>query len=419
VIEALIRPWRRASTWWGFVYAQLGFFVATLTFSFMITLLAISVGLLIVLPLAVPFAWLLFVLGDAFGRVERSRLRALLGVELADPHEPPQPGSWWSKLKARVRSGSRWREIGYLIGSFPVTAIGLAATLVAWCGSAALVALPAYIGALPDETASFGLFTLTWGPGVALAALVGLLGLAVVAPWTTVGVAALETAMARSLLGPAPGDELSRKVQQLEVSRTAAVDSAEAERRRIERDLHDGAQQRLVSLAMDLGQATEQFDSDLDSAKELVVDAHREAKAALTDLRDLVRGFHPAILEDRGLDAALSALVARSPVAVTMDVDVAERPSSAIESTAYFVVSEALANLAKHARATRASVSIVRRGDRLVVEVTDDGVGGADPAAGTGLRGLAERVAAVDGWMHVLSPEGGPTTVLVEMPCGS
>jgi signal transduction histidine kinase len=170
---------------------------------------------------------------------------------------------------------------------------------------------------------------------------------------------------------------------------------------------------------MDLGQATERFDTDLDTAKELVVEAHQEAKAALADLRNLVRGFHPAILEDRGLDAALSAVVAHSPVPVTLSVDVPERPPSVIESTAYFVVTEALTNLAKHAKATRATVAIVRRGDRLVVEVTDDGVGGADPAAGTGLRGLAERVAAVDGWMQVLSPEGGPTTILVEMPCGS
>jgi signal transduction histidine kinase len=254
---------------------------------------------------------------------------------------------------------------------------------------------------------------------VAIAGVVGLLGLLLLAPWTTVGVAAFESAMARRLLGPPPSEDLSRQVRQLEERRSAAVDSAEAERRRIERDLHDGAQQRLVSLAMGLGQATERFDTDLDTAKELVVEAHKEAKAALADLRDLVRGFHPAILEDRGLDAALSALVARSPVPVTLNVDVAERPSSAIESTAYFVVGEALTNVAKHAQATRASVSIVRRGDRFVVEVADDGVGGADPAAGTGLRGLAERVSAVGGWMQVLSPEGGPTTILVELPCAS
>jgi signal transduction histidine kinase len=170
---------------------------------------------------------------------------------------------------------------------------------------------------------------------------------------------------------------------------------------------------------MDLGRARERFDADPEGAKTLVADAHEEAKAALSDLRGLVRGIHPAILTDRGLDAALSAVIARSSVPVTMSVDVAERPPAAVESTAYFVVTEALANVAKHAHATKASVTIVRKGDRLVAEVTDDGVGGADPARGSGLHGLADRVSAVGGRMDLLSPSGGPTTVLVELPCAS
>ena len=417
-MTAPLRPWRRGELWWRLGYTQLGFFVATLTFTVMITLLATTAGLVIVLPLAIPVAWLMFVFGDWFGRLERARLRGTLGIDAAYPHERER-GSWWTKLKARARSGSRWREIAFLIANFPVAALGFAITLVAWSGSLALATLPLYLGALPSDTARFGLFELTWGPEVAAAAAIGVVGLAFIAPWTTFGIAAVETAMARRLLGPSPDVALSREVERLEASRTAAVDSAEAERRRIERNLHDGAQQRLVSLAMGLGQATEQFDSDLDTAKELVVEAHQEAKAALSDLRDLVRGFHPAILEDRGLDAALSALVARSPVPVTLNVDVAERPPSAVESTAYFVVGEALTNIAKHADATRASVSILRRGARLVVEVTDDGSGGADPTKGTGLRGLTERVSALGGWMQVLSPKGGPTTILVELPCES
>jgi signal transduction histidine kinase len=418
MIETVLRPWRRAGTWWGLVHTLLGILVGTITFSLTITFLALSVSLLIVFPLAIPFALLLFVLARAMGRVERSRVSALLGIEIADPHAPLE-GSWWAKLKREVRTKSRWREIGYLIALLPVAAVAAVVTIAAWCGSAALVALPAYIWALPGDSAKFGLFEVSPGAGLVVAAIVGLIGLVLVAPWVTVGVAATEAGLARGLLGPTRDEEFARKVQQLEVSRTAAVDSAEAERRRIERDLHDGAQQRLVALAMDLGQAAEQFDTDLDTAKELVVGAHQEAKAALSDLRNLVRGIHPAILEDRGLDPALSALVARSPVPVTLKVDVAERPPVAIESTAYFVVAEALANVAKHAEATKATVTIVRQGDRLVVEVTDNGAGGADPAAGTGLKGLSERVAAVDGWMKVLSPAGGPTTVLVEMPCAS
>jgi signal transduction histidine kinase len=170
---------------------------------------------------------------------------------------------------------------------------------------------------------------------------------------------------------------------------------------------------------MDLGAARERLDVDPEGAKALVVEAHEEAKAALKELRDLVRGIHPVILEDRGLDAALSAVIARSPVPVDLRVDLSGRLAATVESAAYFVVSESLTNIARHAHARRAHVGIVRSGDRLVVEVRDDGVGGADPARGTGLQGLQERVASLGGTMDVLSPLGGPTTLLVELPCGS
>jgi signal transduction histidine kinase len=252
-----------------------------------------------------------------------------------------------------------------------------------------------------------------------IAALVGLSALVVVAPWVTLGLARLDVRVARWLLGCGSKDELGARVTQLESSRAAAVDSAEAERRRIERDLHDGAQQRLVSLAMGLGAARRRLDDDPEVGRQMVAEAHEDAKAALREIRDLVRGIHPVILEDRGLDAALSAVVARSPVPVALEVDVAERPPATVESTAYFVVSEALTNVARHAGATRASVAIVRAGDRLVVEVHDDGCGGADPATGTGLAGLRNRVTGLGGTMHVVSPDGGPTTLLVELPCGS
>ncbi|HEX6568039.1 MAG TPA: ATP-binding protein, partial [Acidimicrobiales bacterium] len=168
-----------------------------------------------------------------------------------------------------------------------------------------------------------------------------------------------------------------------------------------------------------LGTARERLESDPEGGARLVADAHDEAKAALKEIRDLVRGIHPVILEDRGLDAALSAVVARSAVPVSLDVDVAERPPPAVESAAYFVVTEALTNVARHAHATRAAVAIARAGDRLVVEVRDDGVGGADPDRGSGLRGLRDRVTALGGTMRLVSPPGGPTTLLVDVPCGS
>ena len=207
---------------------------------------------------------------------------------------------------------------------------------------------------------------------------------------------------------------------QLETSRSAAVDSAEAERRRIERDLHDGAQQRLVALAANLGAAREKLDhGEIEEGRTMVAVAHEEAKSALREIRDLVRGIHPVILEDRGLDAALSAVVARSPIPVTLDVDVAVRPPAAVESAAYFVVNEALTNVARHAMATKAFVNIARAGDRLVIEVRDDGIGGADMSLGSGLRGLRDRVAGLGGTMYVISPHGGPTTISVELPCAS
>jgi signal transduction histidine kinase len=197
------------------------------------------------------------------------------------------------------------------------------------------------------------------------------------------------------------------------------VDASIDERRRIERDLHDGAQQRLVALAMDLGMARERMESDPASARQLVGEAHEEAKRALAEIRDLVRGIHPAVLTDRGLDAAVSALAGRSPIPVTVTADLPGRLPEAIESTAYFVVAEGLANVAKHSGAGRAAVILRRRGDRLAVEVSDDGRGGADPARGSGLRGLGDRVAAVDGDLVLERTADGLTVLRAELPCGS
>ena len=419
VMRTLFRPWQTARTWWAITHACLDIFVGTVTFTVMITLLSLTAGLLIVFPIAIPIIWLTFAAGEVLGRLERSRTRALLGVDIPNPHRPLERPTWWGRLMERVRSGSRWREIAYLVLLLPIAGVTFTLTVVMWCGSAALLALPIYVHALPDHVAKFGLFSVHAGGGAWPAAAIGVVGLALVAPWATVGIAAVETRIARALLGPPARDDLADRVTRLEASRVAAVESAEAERRRLERDLHDGAQQRLVGLAMDLGRANEQFDRDPEKARELVVGAHQEAKAALSDLRELVRGFAPAVLADRGLDAALSAVVARSPVPVELHVEVPERPPAPIESTAYFVVTEALTNVAKHARASRATVAIARRGDRLVVEVSDDGIGGADTTLGTGLRGLEERVRAVGGWMRVMSPAGGPTTLMAELPCGS
>lgn len=213
--------------------------------------------------------------------------------------------------------------------------------------------------------------------------------------------------------------ELAQRVDELQGSRARVVDAAEAERRRIERDLHDGAQQRLVALAMNLGRARARYDEDPETARRLLDEAHNDAKHALVELRDLARGLHPAVLTDRGLDAALSGLAGRSPIPVSLDVDVEPRCSPTIEAIAYFVVSEALANVAKHSGARRVDVVAHRVDDRLRLVVTDDGAGGAVVGNGSGLAGLADRVGGVDGTFVVSSPDGGPTVLTVELPCAS
>ncbi|HEX2048815.1 MAG TPA: sensor domain-containing protein [Acidimicrobiales bacterium] len=419
MIEHLLRPVRSASTWPALVHGMLDLPMGLAISVPVYVLFPLAVALLLTFPLALPFIWGLFWFARLAGQVERSRLAALHGVALPDPIGPLAPGSWWNRLGQRLTSVPRWKEIGYTVLRLPTGTAFFVVLTVLWSGSATLVLLPLYVLALPGEVARFGLFDVGFGVPVLGAAAVGLAGLLVVAPWATVVIGRLDVALARRLLAPDPGAELAAAAARAETGRAAAVESAESERRRIERDLHDGAQQRLVTLAMSLGDARERLDTDPETGRRLVAEAHEEAKAALKEIRDLVRGIHPVILEDRGLDAALSAVIARSPIPVELTVDVDPRPQPAVESTAYFVVSEALANVARHARATRAYVAIVRKGDRLIVEVRDDGIGGADPANGTGLAGLAERVTGMGGTTDLLSPVGGPTTLLVELPCGS
>jgi signal transduction histidine kinase len=418
VISDVLRPWREASTWWSLAHVFMDLVIGTVMFTVTVVLAVTSVALLITFPLALPFVWLLFVTARVMSAVERSRVDALLGERLTDAVPPLVARTPWRRLVERVKSLDRWREIAYHVLALPKGIVTTVGASIAWCGSAALVLLPLYVSDLPGGTAKFWLFEVGSGPAAYAATVVGLCGL-VVAPWVTRALARLDVIVARWLLTPRRRDQLGEQVGRLETRRAAAVDSAEAERRRIERDLHDGAQQRLVALAMGLGAARQRLETDPESGARLVADAHEEAKAALKEIRDLVRGIHPVILEDRGLDAALSAVVARSPVPVSLDVAVAERPSATVESAAYFVVAEALTNVARHAHATRASVAIARAGDRLIVEVRDDGIGGADPSGGTGLQGLHDRVTALGGTMHIVSPDGGPTTLLVDLPCAS
>jgi signal transduction histidine kinase len=211
---------------------------------------------------------------------------------------------------------------------------------------------------------------------------------------------------------------LARRVETLETTRAGAVEEQDAELRRIERDLHDGAQARLVALGMSLGMAEQKFRTDPEGAQQLLAEARAGVAEALRELRDLARGVYPPVLSDRGLEAALVSLADRSPLRTTVDVALADRPAQQAEAAAYFVAAEALANAAKHSGATRVAIRVARTGGQLAVEVTDDGRGGADPS-GSGLSGLRRRVEALDGSLSVDSPAGGPTTIRAELPCGS
>jgi signal transduction histidine kinase len=218
-----------------------------------------------------------------------------------------------------------------------------------------------------------------------------------------------------------PGNALghaSARVRRAE-TRAGAVDAQAAELHRIERDLHDGAQARLVALALDLGLAREKLETDPDSARVLVESAHEEAKTAIKELRELVRGIHPSILSDRGLDAALTALAARCPVPVALSVRLHGRLPAAVEAAAYFVVNEALANVAKHSGATRCEVDVERANGSIAIEVSDDGRGGASSSLGTGIAGLERRLRSLDGRLVLKSPVGGPTTLRADIPCAS
>ncbi len=261
---------------------------------------------------------------------------------------------------------------------------------------------------------------------VGLVAALAAVALPVAAPPVARWVARTDASSARQLLGPSRSEELARQVTSLARAQTETVAATDAERRRIERDLHDGAQQRLVSLALNLGMARAALPAESGPAGRVIEAAHDEAVLALAELRDFVRGLHPAVLNDRGLDAALSGIAARAPLPVRLQVDVTPRCPASVEAVAYFLVSDALTNVAKHAQASRAHVTVMRVGDMVRVVVRDDGWGGAAipgaapgaDGAGTGLLGLRQRAASVHGTLIVDSPAGGPTTITAVLPCG-
>ena len=377
-----------------------------------LTLLLLGIPLLIVYPigLLVLFSWLWVVRGLA--AFDRARVGVLLRSDIPRPPRRRGGGSWHQRFWSSMSDPVTWREFAYLQLLLPLGIFTFTLALFAWSIPLSLLATPflmAQLGA--DLTAPGFLMLAIASPLVGLAALAWL-------PWMIGALARLDVAVAHAMLGPTEGDRLGRRVSELASSRSRMVDATEQERRRIERDLHDGAGQQLVSLAMTLGMAKEKFATDPEAAQALVDEGHQEAKQALATLRNIVRGISPAILSDRGLGAALSSVAARSTIPVALEVNLPHRLDPGVEGIAYYLVCEALANVARHSGATGASVRTVVRGDVLEIEVSDNGRGGANAALGTGLAGLADRVAAVDGRFQIESPPGGPTVLRAEIPCG-
>ncbi len=325
-----------------------------------------------------------------------------------------------------------WRGVGYVLLKLPVAAAACYVLVAFWFTGLANLILPIWwvrsqgftlhtadgpgmpvTTALPGFRVNF--YVSSW-PETFLVAAIGAVTL-LAAPWATRALVTADRWLVRSLLGPG---SLSARVRDLEETRAHAVDDSAATLRRVERDLHDGAQARLVALAMSLGMAREKLAdgasaADLARARTLVDTAHRGAKDAISELRDLARGIHPPVL-DRGLAEALSTLAARSAIPVTVTVSVPRRPTPAIETIAYFCAAELLANAAKHSAAREVTIDAAERGGTLRLCVTDEGRGGADPGRGSGLAGLQQRVRTVDGRLSVISPAGGPTQVTVELP---
>jgi signal transduction histidine kinase len=360
------------------------------------------------------------------GSLQRMLATRLLGVRVAAP--PPVPRSPGGRAwpGPGPRDGAGWRVIAYQLAKLPVGLIELYAVSL-WIGGLLNLSYPLLWGAFRNHPPGvrlspvplftpFGLFSVATLPGTFAAAAAGA-GMLLVAPWVTRAVTSVDAWLIRGLLGPG---RLAQRVHDLELSRALAVDDSAALLRRLERNLHDGAQIRLATLAMNLGMARRKLGDggevpDAAAVRELLDAALRGAKDALAELRSLARGIHPPVL-DNGLADAFASLAADSAIPVELAVSIPVRPTPAIETIAYFCAAELLANAAKHSNAAKIAIRAAGQREVLLLSVADDGTGGADPARGSGLSGLTQRVAVVDGRLTIASPPGGPTEITVELP---
>ncbi|WP_214404846.1 sensor histidine kinase [Pseudonocardia lacus] len=408
---------RRAAAELGQLLTAAGIGLAGL---FLLVLMLISVPAGLVAGVGIP----LFVTASRLARrladLQRRRVGAVLGQPIPSPY-PPLPTGLFAQARALVRASATWRDLTWSLCQLVVGVAGAGLGLGLWLTAGQCLVAPLLRVVLPAD-ATFDPVVLELvgrsGPTTWLLVPVGA-ALVVVAHRVPRPVLVGQARLAAALLEPTAAVALSARVDELTATRTAAVDASAVELRRVERDLHDGAQVRLVAVAMSLGMAEDVIDSDPAAAKALMVEAKAGTGAALSELRDLVRGIHPPVLADRGLPGALQALALGGGIPVELDVRLDRRLTDPVESAAYFAVAEGLTNAIRYSSAHRIQVAVLDEGRVLRIRVRDDGRGGADPTRGTGLRGIRRRLSAFDGTLRVSSPVGGPTVLDMELPCAS
>ncbi|HEV7845629.1 MAG TPA: sensor domain-containing protein [Thermoleophilaceae bacterium] len=413
-MRALFRQILDARTWGRIAYLLLALPLGVAEFSFLVTAISFGFGTaitLIGLPVLVAsvYAW------RWLAQLERRIIGRLTQVEIPSPYRSdPAAARWWQRLAARLADPATWKDLAFLLLQLPLGILSFSITVVVFGFGLRLLFAPIYWHPFADGDwiSVLGLDSLGWAfAAVPVGALILLFGIPLLGH-----LGRLYTWLAAQLLGSNADPALTRQVSELSDARSRIIAAGDAERRRIERDLHDGAQQRLVALALNLRMAEQRAEAGDPSAAELVRAAGDEAQLALKELRDLARGIHPAILTNRGLPAALEDLASRS----TVPVEVVSAPDSRlpgpVEAAAYFVVSECLANIGKHAEASAATVAVASDASHVTIVVTDDGVGGASLDGGSGIQGLADRVGALSGSISVDSPQGEGTRVTASIP---
>ncbi|HEX8026173.1 MAG TPA: sensor domain-containing protein, partial [Candidatus Limnocylindrales bacterium] len=403
--------------WYANGAIVLGLFSASVAFAVVIALISAGASVLLA---GIGLVLIAFAIegSRAFASFERRRVFA------GEPTRPPAhaykplTGGFVAILRAEFLDESRWRDVLYVTVNLPLAVLELVVTVVLWSIALAILTMPVWYDAVPS--AGPGPFAIFGGRDLAMVTFRTIVGLALLPVAASVSqlLLRLHRAVVTGLLCTSESRALRAQVETLKESRSAVLGVEASELSRIERDLHDGAQQRLVALTMDLGRASERVEADPEGAKALILEGQAQAREALAEIRQLVRGIAPSILQDRGLVAALESIAGHGPVTtvVTSTLRPGERLPLVVERTAYFVASEALANVAKHSGAGRCEVRIRREPARLVVEVADDGHGGAVVVPASGLAGLRDRLAGVDGLLTVTSPAGGPTVIRAEIP---